>query len=336
MKKFIIPIISTIVLSVVLTAGLWSIQLTPKVASTQGESVDAVFRVLFALSAVIFSLVMSFLIYAVIAFRRQPGDMEDAEPVYGNTAVEIAWTIIPLIIVVVLGTYGAITLTKMNQVSAQEELVVDVRGVQWSWSFFYPDYDITSSTLLLPVDQPVLFRLQSTDVIHSFWVPEFRVKMDVVPGITNELRITPTELGDYRALCSELCGTAHAYMTAPVMVIEGDDFDAWVNEQEDVAKAEGALGRRGKDLAGQLGCLGCHSLDGQRLVGPTFKEVFGKERTFADGTIATADEEYLKNSILTPLTQVVEGFNPLMPQNYGDRTTEEDLEALIEFIKSIE
>jgi cytochrome c oxidase subunit II len=269
-------------------------------------------------------------------FRRRPGDMEDAAPVHGNTTLEIAWTAAPLIIVLALGIYGAGQLLRINRAAAQPELVVDVVGVQWAWSFSYPEQGLTSSTLMLPVNQPALFRLQSVDVIHSFWVPEFRIKMDAIPGTINELRITPTQPGDYRALCSELCGTAHAYMTAPVMVVEPAEFEAWVAEQQELAGAAGAQAARGQQLAGQLGCLGCHTLDGNPSVGPTFKGLFGSERPLNDGATVTADEAYLVESILDPAAVMVDGFSPLMPQNFADRTTEEDVQALVEFIKSVQ
>jgi len=336
MKKVVVPVISTIVLSAILIMAFWNVQVTPLVASAQGQSVDEVFRVLFILSAIVFSLVISFLGYSVVVFRRRPGDTEDARPVHGSTPLEIAWTVIPLIIVLALGVYGAREVVRINQVSAQPELVVDVVGVQWSWSFKYPEQGITSANLVLPVNQPVLFRLQSVDVIHSFWVPEFRIKMDAIPGTINELRITPTQPGDYRALCSELCGTAHAYMTAPVMVIEPADFDAWVAEQQELAGSAGAQAQRGQELSSQLGCLGCHTLDGRASVGPTFQGLFESERTLSDGTTAIADEAYLSEAILEPAATLVEGYGALMPQNFGERTTEEDVVALIEFIKSVQ
>ena len=336
MRRAIVPIVSTIVLSTVLIAAFWNVEILPKVSSAQGQSVDQLFRVLFIIAAIIFSLVVSFFFYSLVAFRRRPGDTEDARPVYGNLKLEIAWTLIPLIIVLALGTYGAVELIQMRSRAAQPELVVNVTGVQWSWSFAYPDLGFSSSTLVLPVGQPVLLRLTSIDVIHSFWVPEFRIKMDAIPGQINELRIMPTETGDYRAMCSELCGTGHAYMTAPVQVAPAAEFEEWVQAQREAALAGGALATRGRDLAGQLGCLGCHSLDGSRQVGPTFQGLFGHEVQLADGTSVTADEEYLRTAILDPLAQVVEGFNPVMPQNYGERTTDEDVQALIEFIKSLE
>ncbi len=336
MRKVIIPIALTIVLSILLILAFESVDLTPPLASRQGRPIDALFRVLFALASVIFSLVISFLLYSVVAFRRRPGDLEDAKPIYGNVKLEIAWTVIPLIIVLVLGGYGAVVLLDITRASAEQELVVEVTGFQFAWSFSYPEYGFTSTELVLPVDQPVLFRIESTDVIHSFWIPEFRIKTDAIPGILNEERVTPTEVGDYTAHCSELCGTGHAYMTAPVRVVEEPDFQEWVAERQEAAQKPVVGVEGGAQLVRQYGCTGCHSLDGSGLLGPTFQGLFGNRRTFEDGTAAIADEDYIRSSILNPGDQIVQGFANLMPANYGEQFTEEEFDAIIEFIKSLE
>jgi cytochrome c oxidase subunit 2 len=194
---------------------------------------------LFIVASVVFSLVMSFLGYSVFAFRRRPGDMEDAAPVRGHLGLEIAWTVIPLVVVVGLAIWGTVVLLDIKGQPGQDELVVEVTGVQWAWSFDYPEYGINSAELVLPLDRQALLHIRSTDVIHSFWVPEFRIKIDAIPGVLNEARTTPTEMGDYTAYCSELCGTAHAYMTAPVRVLEPSEFEAWVAEQQAAAEPEG-------------------------------------------------------------------------------------------------
>jgi cytochrome c oxidase subunit 2 len=257
-------------------------------ASQQGRPIDALLRLLFSIAAVIFSLVISFLIYSVIAFRRQPGDLEDARPIYGNVPLEIAWTVIPLIIVLWVGGYGASALLDITRQPSEEELVVEVTGFQFAWSFDYPDFGFMSMELVLPVNRPVLFRIRSIDVIHSFWIPEFRIKTDAIPGVLNETRITPTEVGDYIAYCSELCGTRHAYMTAPVRVVEEPIFQEWVREQQEAAQAARAIVEEGKRYAQQFGCLGCHSTDGRPLAGPTFQGLFGSYTTFEDGTATAA------------------------------------------------
>ena len=336
MKRFATPIILTIVLSVVLVALFMNVDLTPAAASSQGRSIDAVMRALFALSAIIFSLVVSFLFYSLVAFRRKPGDQEDATPFHGHLALEVVWTVVPLIIVLVLGGYGASTLLDITRRPPGEELVVEVTGSQFAWSFDYPDLDCSSMELVLPVNRPALFRISSTDVIHSFWVPEFRIKTDALPGVLNETRITPTQVGDYTAYCTELCGTHHAYMTAPVRVVDEADFQQWVRQQHEAARIAGAIVEEGRGYAKQFGCLGCHSTDGSALAGPTFQGLFASRRDFEDGTAAVADEEYLRNAIINPADRIVQGFPSIMPTNYQNRLTEEQIQLIIEFTKSLE
>lgn len=336
MKRFAVPIFSTVVLSAVLIVLFMRLDLTPALASQQGRPIDTLLRALFALAAVIFSLVISFLLYSVVAFRRRPGDIKDARPIYGNLALEIAWTVVPLIAVLVLAGFGSSILLDISRAYAEEEMVVEITGVQFTWSFTYPEYDFSSSELVLPVDQPVLFRIRSIDVIHSFWVPEFRIKTDAIPGILNEEQVTPTRVGDYTAYCSELCGTAHAYMKAPVRVVEEAAFREWVEAQRKAAQSSAGGAEEGRQLSQQFGCLGCHSTDGSVVVGPTFQGLFGSRRTFEDGTAAIADKAYVRSSIRNPGDQVVQGFSNLMSEDLGKRLTEEQIEAIVEFIKSLE
>lgn len=334
MKKFIIPILLTIVIAVPLIIFFESVDLTPVLASEQGRDVDMLLRILFILASVIFGLVMAFLLYSVIAFRRKEGDLTDAEPVYGHVGLEIAWTLIPLIIVLSLGGVGAAVLLDISRPARTEALEVNVIGFQWAWSFEYPEYDITTNELVLPVNRPARFTLSSRDVIHSFFIPEFRIKMDAVPGQLNELQLTPTQIGEYRTYCAELCGTGHAFMVARVRVVDPSVFEEWVQNQQQPVSGPSDPVAQGQDLYEIRGCLGCHSLDGTRQAGPTFRGLFDSQRTFTDGTAAAADEEYLRTSIVDPGAKVVEGFNNIMPGTYGQELTEQQIEALIAFLKS--
>jgi cytochrome c oxidase subunit 2 len=206
-----------------------------------------------------------------------------------------------------------------------------VTGQQWSWSFSYPDHEDVGNSpeLVLPVNQMIRLRMNSTDVLHSFWVPEFRVKQDLVPGMETTLRITPTEIGEYKLLCAEICGLNHTTMVASVRVVSQADFDAWVGGFEG-ALAEANPAERGGKWAADYGCISCHSVDGSVIAGPTWAGLFGSVETLADGTTVTVDEAYLQNSILNPNAQIVEGFNPgVMPDNFGERFAVEE-EAISE------
>ena len=243
---------------------------------------------------------------------------------------------IPLGVVIFISYIGAISLAETRKIEPQA-LNVNVTGGQWYWSFNYPDYDITSDTLYLPVNRQVKLSLSSADVIHSFWVPEFRVKQDVLPGenFVKELRFTPIETGDFMVLCAELCGGAHAYMNSPVKVVTDNEFEDWVDEElGNFPQDPISLGER---LAKNNGCIGCHSFDGNDGVGPTWKGLFGSEKTLVSGEVVVVDDEYLYESIVNPNSQIVLGYPAnVMSSNYSDLFSEEEINNMIEFIKSLD
>ncbi|MCB8949078.1 MAG: cytochrome c oxidase subunit II [Ardenticatenaceae bacterium] len=318
------------VLILVTSAGLyflfdWMFTL-PEPASSQAVPIDNLFQAHFITMAVLFAMIMVIMIYSVVVFRRRPDDEADGPHVHGHTGLEIAWTIIPTIVVVGFGVYGLILFREVTA-DQPDEMVVSVTGRQWSWAFEYPEADVRSARLVLPVDQPVLLELHSEDVLHSFWVPEFRVKQDLVPGSVKELRITPTEIGSYRLRCAEICGTSHSDMLADVEVVSRADFEQFLIDSafrySDLTPEE-----RGEQFYVELTCNGCHSLDGSPMAGPTWQGIYLRQEALDDGTVVTADEAYIRHSILEPNAQIVQGFNPnVMPQNFGDRITE--LEAQI-------
>ncbi len=322
--------IAVAVLTLVSTVGLyflfrWMFTL-PTAASTQAGPIDTMFQSHFIMMAFLFSLIMVMMLYSVAVFRRRPDDTEDGPHIHGHTGLEIAWTVIPTLVVVGFGIYGTVVLGDITS-EQDNEMVVSVVGQQWSWSFEYPEADVNSARLVLPVGQPVLLELESTDVLHSFWVPEFRVKQDLVPGEMKTLRITPTELGSYRLRCAEICGTGHSDMLADVEVVSQTDFEQFLIDASfrysDLSPEE-----RGEQFYIELGCNGCHSLDGTAGAGPTWQGIWMRQEMLTDGTTVIVDQEYVRNSILNPNEQIVQGFNPnVMPQNYGERIAE--LEAQI-------
>jgi cytochrome c oxidase subunit II len=199
----------------------------PIEASTRAVAVDRLFRVMVGTAAVIFVLVEGALVYAGVRFRRRAGDDTDAKPVHGNTTLELVWTAIPAMIVVVIGFYAYQTLAEIEK-PAPDPLVIEVVGRQFVWQFRYPDHGVIAQELHLPIDKPVRFEITSADVIHSFWVPQFRGKRDATPGRVAEFLITPTELGEFPVRCAELCGPGHANMTTKVIVQTQAEFDAWL------------------------------------------------------------------------------------------------------------
>jgi len=334
---FFIVGVLIILVTVVMAGFLNSVNLLPVEASTQAIPIDWLFNLHLELIAFLFALVVVFVVYSLVAFRRRPGDTEDGAYFHGNAALEIVWTIVPLALVLYFGYLGAANLAEVTA-PQPDELIVKVTAAQFSWSFEYPDLNKTSpGELVLPQGRPVLFQITSLDVIHSFWVPEFRMKQDAVPGIIRELRITPSLVGEYKVRCAELCGTGHANMRAAVRVVEPAEFDAWISgkaapgTETNLSPAE-----QGAQLATNVGCAACHSIDGTVIVGPSWLGIFGSEESLTDGTTVTVDEAYLHDSIVNPNDQIVAGFAPnIMPQVFGQTLSDEQINDLIEYIKSL-
>lgn len=223
------------VLALVLIAlGLWTahqVNLLPALAASRATEVDRLFRMLVGIATVIFLIVEGGLLYAVIRFRRRQGDDSDGAGYHGNNSLEIVWTLIPAIIVVVVGFTSYQTLAKIERPERQP-LVVEVVGRQFTWLFRYPQAGLTASELHLPLGQPVRLEITSEDVIHSFWVPNFLAKQDATPGRVSELVLTPSELGVFPIRCAELCGAGHAIMSSQVVVHTPAEFEAWLAEQQ--------------------------------------------------------------------------------------------------------
>ena len=308
MKHFVTVGILVILVAVLTYVGLNAAGLMPVEASAQAVSIDWLWNIQIEFISFLFALIVVPMVYSLIVFRRRKGDDGDGEHFEGNTKLEITWTIIPLIIVIGIAYIGAGNLAQVRRVDP-EAMVVKVTGMQWSWSFEYPDSGVVSNELHIPVNRQLLLEMTSKDVIHSFWVPEFRVKQDLVPGRTTELRITPTLIGDYQVRCAELCGTSHAFMRAPVIVSSQADFDSWMSGQAALAQQAAQTPEgRGKALVASNGCAACHSIDGSKNIGPTWLGLFGSQVKLSDGTVVTADEAYITQSILEPQSQIVAGF----------------------------
>jgi cytochrome c oxidase subunit 2 len=309
--------------------------LLPDAASQQSVIIDWLFGVHGWLVAFFFSLIVVFLLYSVIVFRRRPGEQGDGVYLTGNHQLEIIWTVIPLALVLWLAVIGARTLADVER-RDPDAMVVEVFAAQWSWSFQYENGAITTD-LVLPVDRQVLLRLHSNDVIHSFYVPEFRVKQDVLPGgpeFTRELRITPTKQGAFKIQCAEICGQLHYDMLADVLVVSEGEFLTWLDQAG--GECEGSDELCGERWAQQAGCLSCHSLDGTVVLGPSWLGLAGSEEELADGSTVIVDADYLKRSILEPDAQIVAGFNPgIMPRDFGVRLTEVQIDQIVAFILSL-
>lgn len=336
MRHFVIVGILIIIASVLTYTGLTSIGLMPVEASAQAVPIDWLWNLDVIAISILFCVIVVPLVYSLIVFRRKKGDNTDAVHIEGNSALEITWTLIPLVVVLMFAYFGAYSLGETRRVDPNA-MVIKVTGYQWGWQFEYPDYGFSSTTLYLPVDRQVVLQMQALDVIHSFWVPEFRVKQDLVPGRITEYRVTPTLIGDYKVRCAEICGTSHAYMESPVTVVEQTAFETWVSEQQ-VAAAEAEANatpeQRGQKIY-QTYCQACHTINGTAGNGPTWQGLYGSTVELSDGSTVVADDAYITQSIKEPQSQVVKGFPPMAFNATAVGIGDPEIQYIIAFIKTL-
>lgn len=279
-------------------------------------------------SAIIFVGVMGAMVTFAWRYRRR-NENDRPEPVRESKLVEASWIAIPSILVAVVFVWGFRVFLELG-IAPPNSYEINVTARKWSWSFSYPNGAV-STDLHIPVNRPVKLRMISDDVIHSFFVPAFRVKADVLQGRYSYVWFEATRADTFNIVCAEYCGTAHSDMYANVVVQSQDDFEGWLAENMDDASLTPA--ERGERIYQQQGCMPCHSLDGTTPIGPSFLGLAGSTRNFTDGTSAVADDNYLRMSIVNPAQQVVEGFLPVMPPQYAATLSTEEIDALVAFIQ---
>ncbi len=333
MRHFVIVGISVILLASLTYIGLNAIGLMPVAASAQAIPIDWLWNWQVVAMSFLFSLIAVPMGYSLIVFRRKKGDTTDAEHIEGNTNLEIAWTVLPLFLVMIFAYMGAFSLGEVLRVDPNA-MIIKVKARQFAWTFEYPESGIISTELHLPYNRQVVLEMESEDVIHSFWVPEFRVKQDVVPGRVTEYRITPSLVGAYKVRCAELCGTSHSYMEAPVIVDEVADYDAWIAEQQAIAAAAQTPEGQGQLLTVSNGCVGCHSVTSTSLpTAPTWFGIYGSQVELADGTTGLVDDAFITESILDPKAKEVAGYSPTIMPPYT--LTDEQIANIIAYIKTL-
>jgi cytochrome c oxidase subunit II len=309
----------------------------PTPASTQASKIDTLYDVLIIVSVPVFVLVTVIVLFSVWKFRQRPGEeLADGPPIHGNTRLEVIWTAIPAIVLVALCTYAYVTLTDLEDAKANE-VRINVTGQQFAWTFEYPQGEgqqpIRSTQLYLKENQPVRFFVKSKDVIHDFWVPAFRMKVDAVPGIETSYRVTPNRLGEYPVVCAELCGLGHALMRQTAHVMRPADYDKWVEEQKNPPKP--AAGEGGGEVDAKTiftqgagaatACGACHTLADAGTSASTGPNL--------DDGLKGRDEAFIRQSIVQPDAQVAQGYNKgIMPSNYGQALTPEQLDALVKYL----
>tara|TARA_R110000868_G_scaffold411659_1_gene707111 strand:- start:174284 stop:175294 length:1011 start_codon:yes stop_codon:yes gene_type:complete len=319
-------------------AGFWF----PAQGSTVAENVDSVYFFILWVCTFFFVLIVGLMLLFMVKYRYRPG-VEAENTATHNLTLELSWSVIPTLLTIVMFWVGFTSYLDMRTPPAAS-YQIDVVAKKWVWAFKYPNGWIESE-LHIPLDENVTLTMASDDVIHSLWIPAFRTKMDVVPGrYTQEwfkAIAPPVPEGEesveypleYPLMCSEYCGTKHSEMVTKVVVHETrGDFDKWLQAAADIHKNKNPI-EAGEYFYKSRGCIQCHSLDGSIVKGPSFKGLFGSERTFADGTTRIADANYITQSILEPQSQVVANFPPVMPTFKG-QLKDEDIRAIIAFIRA--
>lgn len=227
-RHFIVVTVLVVVTTILMGIVLNGVLPLPEPSVTQASTVDWLFRVHMWLIAFLFALVVVFMVYSFVLFRRRKRT-DEGEHFEGNTLLEIVWTAVPLVVVAIFSVIGVQTLNSVTD-SQPDEMVIGVTGRQWSWSFDYPN-GTTSPELVVPIDQSLRMEMVADDVIHSFWIPEWRIKQDLVPGLTTHVNFTPNQLGEFELMCNQACGLSHTIMLAKVRVVTPEEYTAWLDEQ---------------------------------------------------------------------------------------------------------
>ena len=285
---------------------------------------------------VLFLIVVIGMMYLAIKYRFKKGDeVRLTSSLDHNTFLEVLFFVIPLILVTITFVWGI--RSYLNMVIVPDDAIeIKVTGQSWFWTFDYPEGGSTLNELVVPVETPIKIVLSSTDVLHSFYIPVMRAKMDVLPNRYNVMWFDANQAGEYEIFCTEYCGTGHSNMNAKVIVMPQKMYEVWLAEAGS-ADDDLPLEELGAKLYNKKACNTCHTLDGTALVGPSYlqtSQMWGQERVFDDGSSAIIDENYVRSSILEPLIQIVAGYQGVMP-TYQGLLNDRELDALIAFLKTL-
>jgi cytochrome c oxidase subunit 2 len=310
--------------------GFWM----PPQASTVSDEVDGLFYFIFWITVFFFVLILTLMVWFVVKYRHREGREHPERAPAHSTALELTWTVIPTVLVLVIFYYGFRGFLKMS-IAPPNAYEIQVTATMWSWSFTYPN-GLVYNELHIPLNVPVRLVLSSTDVIHSLYVPQFRVKKDAVPGRYNRFWFQATQLSPpegFDIYCAEYCGQAHSKMLSKVVVHEMEEFKTWLADASDPYKRMTDL-EAGANFVRTNGCIQCHSLDGSAANGPTFKDLFGKQEELTDGSRVLVDENYVRESIYDPAAKIVKGYS-LGMSSYRGRLKDRDVNAIILYLKTL-
>jgi cytochrome c oxidase subunit II len=320
--------------------------LFPEQASTFAGSVDALYWTLIALSLIFGGVLPFIILYLMVRYHRSQKVTRNNQ-IHGSIPLELTWTVIPLVLVMGVFFWGAFLYLQIRT-PPDRTLEIYVIGKQWMWHTQHPNGKRENNELHIPIGQPVKLIMTSQDVIHSFYIPAFRVKQDVLPGRYTTMWFEATQTGEFHLFCAEYCGTEHSLMVGRVVAMRLADYERWLATPGEVILPDGSVGAAGPvitdavgdpmamagaQLFSSLGCAGCHRSDGAG-VGPGLEGLYGTENRISDGNLVLADENYLRESILNPGAKLAAGYSNVMP-SYEGQVSEDQLNQLIAYIKSL-
>jgi cytochrome c oxidase subunit 2 len=322
------PQLNSVTRSTLLLGDLW----LPDKASTISPAVDSVFNLILGVCVFFFAIVVVSMIVMLVRYRYRPG-VEPQESPSHNMRLEIVWSVIPLGIVLLIFWHSFTVFMDMYTVP-KNAYEIHVTAKKWSWMFEYPNGHVEEN-LHVPINTPVRLIMSSQDVIHSLWIPEFRVKMDIPPGRYTATWFEATELGEYNLLCTEYCGELHSDMLALVVVHPPDEFEEWLADAANfMEKYKDTPEKAGEILFQKRGCAQCHWVDKAKPTAPGFRGIFGKTHELQGGETVVVDENYIRQSILEPQAKIRAGYPANMP-TYKGMLKEDEIKAIIAYIKSL-
>lgn len=305
----------------------------PPSASHNAGNVDNLYGFIFWLSVVFFILVIGPGAWFVYKYRLKKGEEHKPTPrITHHLGLELTWSVIPLLLCIVIAVWGFWDFMALGVAPADTEDIF-VTGYKWGWRFEHRDGTKELNELHLPEGKKVKLVMTAEDVIHSFFVPDFRVKQDLPPGRYTSLWFEPIGVGEHQVFCTEYCGDGHSGMLAKIIVMTKPDYEKWAKEGSGPEPGDD-MATFGKKLYAAKGCNTCHSVDGAALVGPTFKGIYAKPQPLVGGASVNVDEDFLRESILNPQAKIALGYNPVMP-SYQGVLKEKEIQGLVEYIKSL-
>ncbi|MCP4805423.1 MAG: cytochrome c oxidase subunit II [Proteobacteria bacterium] len=303
----------------------------PPQASTLAPDLDWVFYFIYWVNVFFFVVLIGATALFTVQYRQRSAH-DRTHPTKGSHSLEFIWAVIPTLLAIAMFVTGFKVYID-SSIPPADSMDVRVIAQKWSWYYEYPEHGVGSETLIVPADTNVRLTMSSKDVLHSFFVPDFRVKKDVVPNRYTVLWFNAPEPGDHIIYCTEFCGDGHSVMQSEVEVIEPAAFDAWVASEKNKGPLVGAA--LGEDLFTKKACGSCHSTDGTPQIGPPLNGIYGKNETMEDGSTALVDDNYIRESLFAPGAKIVKGYAPVMTPFQG-QLTDEEVNGLIDYIKSLE